>query len=251
VELLVVVAIISVLAAMLLPALQNAMQAAYSTSCASQMRQLDLVFSFYREDHDGEFPIIRRGAGWHPQMNWPALLATAGVLEDEELLHCPGFTGKRVSIYEDLRWGTKHFGRISVGVIHGSQTSWPSEVGFRPEAHVKNASEELFAVDSTSTKSNPAGDSLPLAVQKALMGGPYGDPPDVSGEIRGWRGTKLFHGSASSSASGLPEWDHVSIRHGYRSNAIFWDGHVRAVAGEELWIDSLDGANPDCIWDGY
>ncbi len=48
VELLVVTAIISVLAAMLLPVLEKAHQAAYTTACANQERQLFLIADEYR-----------------------------------------------------------------------------------------------------------------------------------------------------------------------------------------------------------
>jgi prepilin-type N-terminal cleavage/methylation domain-containing protein/prepilin-type processing-associated H-X9-DG protein len=56
IELLVVIAIIAVLAALLLPALGRAKQAGLSTQCLSNVRQLQMAFHLYTEDHNGWFP---------------------------------------------------------------------------------------------------------------------------------------------------------------------------------------------------
>lgn len=53
VELLVVIAIISVLAGMLLPALENAIGASRSISCVNNLKQLNTAFGFYIDDNDG------------------------------------------------------------------------------------------------------------------------------------------------------------------------------------------------------
>jgi len=55
-ELLIVIAIIGVLAAILLPALARAREGARRTSCMSNLSQLGLVFHMYAQDHDGELP---------------------------------------------------------------------------------------------------------------------------------------------------------------------------------------------------
>ncbi|MHC4873134.1 MAG: prepilin-type N-terminal cleavage/methylation domain-containing protein [Planctomycetota bacterium] len=53
VELLVVIAIISILAGMLLPALENALNSARAITCMSNMKQTGLIMSYYRDDNDG------------------------------------------------------------------------------------------------------------------------------------------------------------------------------------------------------
>lgn len=53
VELLVVIAIISVLAGMLMPALENAIGASRSVTCMNNQKQIGSVFSFYISDNDG------------------------------------------------------------------------------------------------------------------------------------------------------------------------------------------------------
>lgn len=70
IELLVVIAVIAILASLLLPALNTARESAYSTQCASQMKQIGLSFSQYLGESDDVFPTVfcirRRRTGRRP-----------------------------------------------------------------------------------------------------------------------------------------------------------------------------------------
>ncbi|MFP4028151.1 MAG: type II secretion system protein [Candidatus Brocadiia bacterium] len=57
IELLVVIAVIAILAAMLMPALEQARKSAQSVSCISRQRQFVTAISFYRNDYGGFYPV--------------------------------------------------------------------------------------------------------------------------------------------------------------------------------------------------
>jgi prepilin-type processing-associated H-X9-DG protein/prepilin-type N-terminal cleavage/methylation domain-containing protein len=87
VELLVVIAVIGVLVALLLPAVQAARGAARRTQCASNMRQIGMAIHQYADSHDGRFPKM-----WHeqPKIETTWIFALAPHLESvDEIRLCP------------------------------------------------------------------------------------------------------------------------------------------------------------------
>lgn len=99
VELLVVIGIISVLIAILLPALNRARGAAQTIACASNMRQVMQGLIMYANDNHGSLPycyqpIAEHGGAW--QM-WGALIAgTPGsqYIKDIRAMYCPSRAGE-------------------------------------------------------------------------------------------------------------------------------------------------------------
>lgn len=96
-ELLVVIGIIAVLAALLFPAFARARGAARKTACASNLRQIGAALSMYADDHDGLSP---RTTTWHrwdgdgsdgdePGPGWEEQLAP--YVKNTQLYHCPAY----------------------------------------------------------------------------------------------------------------------------------------------------------------
>ena len=87
IELLVVVAIISILASMLLPALQKAREKARQAVCISNLKQISMLCFLYRQDYDGFFPLT-----WNGTREWYIAI---GLDPSDQLLKCPSnhYTG--------------------------------------------------------------------------------------------------------------------------------------------------------------
>ena len=100
IELLIVIAIISILAAMLLPALRQAKLAAYTTQCANQLKQLGTANHMYANDYDDYFmpcdPLIGGWWWWgenNEQGSRYGMVLTNDYLNGRHgwggILHCP------------------------------------------------------------------------------------------------------------------------------------------------------------------
>jgi type II secretory pathway pseudopilin PulG len=103
IELLVVMAVISILAAILLPALSQAKERAKTTACLNNLRQIMTGIVMYANDHEDELmpAEIHPGSGGPYQESWPAILANAGftpapaagsyvsVAEGSSVFRCP------------------------------------------------------------------------------------------------------------------------------------------------------------------
>jgi prepilin-type processing-associated H-X9-DG protein len=78
----VVIAIITILASMLMPALARAKAKANQIKCLNHMRQLSLALTMYAEDYNGEFP-----ARFIPTNAWPHKLKPYYL--DWRIITCP------------------------------------------------------------------------------------------------------------------------------------------------------------------
>ena len=91
IELLVVIAVIAVLAAMLLPALNQARAAARGTACLNNMKQVDSIEMLYSGDFNG---MITPGYFNRWAISWGQILMNAGyvavpALHSATFLYCP------------------------------------------------------------------------------------------------------------------------------------------------------------------
>lgn len=102
IELLVVITVIAILAALWLPVWSRSKQMARRTACSSQLKQQFLAWRLYLDDNDGRFPDRRdlKSAlfgGYRPWRTWPpsdpragwAALVLSNVVRAPEIWSCP------------------------------------------------------------------------------------------------------------------------------------------------------------------
>ncbi|MGD8787431.1 MAG: type II secretion system protein [Phycisphaerales bacterium] len=87
IELLVVVAIIALLMAILMPALNRVRKQAKATSCQARLKQWALIWSLYASDNNGHFHVGLGGESQTGSNRWPDVLED--YYKDESIGICP------------------------------------------------------------------------------------------------------------------------------------------------------------------
>ena len=88
IELLVVIAIIAILAAMLLPALNQARESARATSCLGNVRTLSYILQQYQDTYNGYYPTAEFGSSISPtgsSATWPTVFIHLGLLKQKRV----------------------------------------------------------------------------------------------------------------------------------------------------------------------
>jgi type II secretory pathway pseudopilin PulG len=145
-ELVVVVAVIMVLAALLVPALKQVRTAAVATVCANNQRQVGLGFVAYAEEHDGQFPADSRlhsgitsaqSDAWYDRL--PDYLE---VDSRSRVFQCAGYQPKAVTV-----------NLVATAPKSQKMNDYLDSSGrpryFRP-AHVRDAGDILLMVDAVA-----------------------------------------------------------------------------------------------------
>lgn len=140
IEMLVVIGIIAVLAALLFPAFSAARAKAYSTQCLSNLHQMGLAVEMYASDHDERFPYGVDSADrycasiWDGFPEWQALIPTMPFfhvilhpyVRSTEVWHCPSDSG-----YDEMEdSGLPLNGRPTGFEAFGSSYHYRTELAF-------------------------------------------------------------------------------------------------------------------------
>ena len=100
IEMLVVIAIIAILAAMLLPVLAKSKGKAQRISCVSNIKQVGLGIILWSQDHDGKFPwlVLPADGGSHTlDQAWQHFAVTSNELATPKVLHCPSDKERQIA----------------------------------------------------------------------------------------------------------------------------------------------------------
>ena len=136
IELLVVVAIIAILAAMLLPALNGARESAKSAACMGNLRQIIEAMMLYADDYAGLLPPQSTGT-----IDWSGLL-TNTVVHIPALFRCPSDRNERRPIFAGCAWRSYavNSGKFTLAAV-GYRCPWPTN---GPPAKLADVPQPVF-----------------------------------------------------------------------------------------------------------
>ena len=211
IELLVVIAIIAILAAMLLPALNQARERARATTCMNNLKQNGTAFALYADDNKGIIALQHGGTG--ASRAWLMWLlgrksTNSAPWKEDSAVYLPG-TATSVCPSADPFKGQGETGTNIYGIksftTTGAEDAEFSKNSFRylVQAKLKKPSLWLLLADSIR-QSGSAWEQLYIL---------------------------------SASATGTQAL--ISTRHNERANILFADGHVGGHQGQEEFLRDL------------
>ena len=209
IELLVVVAIISILAALLLPALKAARESAYSAKCLSNLKQVGAAALMYADDNEGKSPECGGDAGQIVVNGYPWCKWLDGVFT---------YVGNKIEVME---CPSQRFERRTDGLYNIASPYLPRK--YYPGYQINNLSSSFRLSDVK----NPASK---VWFADGSFHGVY--RTEVWSPI-----SNLEAGNGNGSLDPHP----ISKRHHGGSNLLFFDGHAAWMLYENVQAISSAG----------
>jgi len=216
IEILTVIAIISILAAMLLPSMSRAREMARRTSCASNMKQLGLAFIQYTQDYDEHYPKAGNWQVWDVGGHW-----VAGVKATDPALGTPSALADFTAPYK-ARLGARAL--VEKGALYTYVKN--------PQIYVCPSSRDGqttgLSYSMNCTLAGAANFSVTSDTEVALL-------VDEAYPSDGY-----FWASKDPHAS-----DQLTQVHNGGGNILFCDGHVKFYPFAKFYAGDNNTANPD------
>jgi prepilin-type N-terminal cleavage/methylation domain-containing protein/prepilin-type processing-associated H-X9-DG protein len=203
IEILVVIAIIALLAAILFPVFARVREKARASACMSNLKQIGLGFAQYAQDYDERLPPSFPAWGtWTP--SWRT--AIYPYIKNSQVYKCPSFRHKYVTVTDEVIPGST--AKFAAGYVANAHQSWYTTGGNAPMR---------FGVGWLLA-------DIPLPAQTIELG-----------EGMGYS-YFYFDNSSTDAAAALgfansaqPQNMYMWAGHFGRSNYLFVDGHAKAL----------------------
>jgi prepilin-type processing-associated H-X9-DG protein/prepilin-type N-terminal cleavage/methylation domain-containing protein len=227
VELLVVIAVIAILAAMLLPALNGAKASAYSTACKSKLRQMSLALKMYVAD-GGKYPLVTYWTNQHliSGVEWLVLLGPYyPIAWTNQAYHCPGYRGYITTPYEIQSIITSYSYLGSYGYNGTGASFWAS--GSDSNLGLGGLFAPPFYFARVIREAQVLVPSDMIAFGESLL---------YQAEVYPMATNLLWSGSDFLTIS-IPYLPAVKypLRHGRNCNFVFADGHVEGILPSRIF----------------